>query len=236
MDKETIVVLVSDHGAVPVWKIANIPLALRDAGLLTYKWDDTSRKFVIDWQKTLAFPYLEPPYIWVNLKGRDPHGIVESANYDSIRNEIIRALNGMRDPETGDQIVKLAIKREEAAHLGQNGERIGDIIFFLNPPYQIFDGNLNQLNTAELTRRSLKKAVASDAQKCFGAHAYYLPTTKFGEYTISSPLLISGPGVKKGVELKKTVDLIDVAPTLAQLLQIPNPKNAQGRVLQEVIE
>jgi len=236
VDDETIIVLVADHGAVPVWKIANIPLALMDAGLLAYKWNEISKKFVVDWQKTVAFPYLEPPYIWVNLKGRDPQGIVESADFESVRDAIIRTLNAMKDPETGAKIVKLAINKEDAEHLGQNGERIGDVVFFLNPPYQIFDGNLNQLNAAEQTKRSLKNPMTYDAKRCFGAHAYYLPTEKFGNFSNTCPLILNGPGVKKGVELKKTVDLIDIAPTLAKLLKIPKPRNSQGRILHEAIE
>ena len=74
--EETVVVVVSDHGAVPAWKVVNVAAALVREGLLSYRWDSSLGKYVVDWRKTLAFPYYEPPYVWVNLKGREPHGVV----------------------------------------------------------------------------------------------------------------------------------------------------------------
>ncbi len=236
VDEDTITVLLADHGAVPAWKIANLPSALMRSGLLTYKWKNSKKKFMIDWNKTLAFPYLEPPYIWVNLKGRDPNGIVSQSKYESVRDDVIQTLLNMRDPGTGDKIVRLALRREEAAFLGQNGERVGDIIYFLNPPYQIFDGRLEQLNAAERTPSQMAKPEAYNARNCFGAHAYYLPTTNFGNFTVSCPLIMKGPDFKKGIELKNAVNLMDIAPTLSHLLQIPRPKHSQGRIIHEAIE
>lgn len=236
IDKNTTVVFISDHGAIPTWKFVNIPSALINAGLLTYKWNNISKKYIVDWEKTYAFPYLEPPYIWVNLKGRDPNGIVSQSNYESVRDDIIDTLYDIKDPYDDEKVVELAIKKEEAINLGQNGERIGDVIFFLIPPYQIFDNNLSHLNTAELSRRDMKKPMIAKAKKCFGAHVYYLPSTKFGSYSISSPLIIYGPGIKKGIKLKHPVKLIDVAPTLSNIFKIPNPKQSQGRILHEIMD
>jgi len=235
VDEETIVALVSDHGAIPSWRNANIPLALRNANLLVYKWSDSARKFLVDWEKTKAFPYMEPPYIWVNLKGRDPNGSVSQGEYESVRDEIIEALKTMKDSDTGEKIVKIALRKEDAADLGQNGERIGDVVYFLNPPYQIFDGNLAQLTASEQSKRSMKRPEAYKARDCFGAHAYYLPDTKFGNYSVSVPLVFSGPGIKSGVQIKDIVNLIDIAPTLAHLLDITKPKDAQGRILNEIL-
>jgi hypothetical protein len=46
------------------------------------------------------------------------------------------------------------------------------------------------------------------------------------------PILLSGPGVKQGRYLQ-TADLMDIAPTLANMLGIEPPNNAVGRVLDE---
>ena len=235
VDEETIIALVSDHGAIPSWRNANIPLALRNANLLEYKWSNSKHKFLVNWDKTKAFPYMEPPYVWVNLKGRDPNGCVSEGEYESVRDEIIQALMAFKDPDTEEKIIKVALRKEDAADLGQNGERIGDVVYFLNPPYQIFDGNLAQLTASEQTKRTMKRPETSKARNCFGAHAYYLPDTKFGNYSVSVPLVFSGPGIKSGVQIKETVSLTDLAPTFAQLLGIPHPKDAQGRVLTEIL-
>jgi predicted AlkP superfamily phosphohydrolase/phosphomutase len=238
VDEDTIVVFLADHGAVPAWIIANIPKALVDAGLLVYKpsKDNGNDTLQVDWTRTKAFPYLEPPYVWVNKKGRDPHGIVTDAKYEDVREEIIQALENMRDPETGEKIVRLALRREDAAYLGQNGERIGDVIFLLNPPYELFDGNVDELNSAIIKSEQLEKGIAYPATECYGAHAYYCPSTRFGPYSVSVPLIIAGPTIKSNVKLTNAVNLIDVAPTIARLLDIPAPAQSQGRILHEIVE
>ncbi|MFX0134725.1 MAG: hypothetical protein ACFFDN_13880, partial [Candidatus Hodarchaeota archaeon] len=203
---------------------------------LNYKWNENSQKYIVDWKNTVAFPYLEPSYVWVNLKGREPHGIVSPSQYESIREKIIRTLDQMRDPETGKKIVKLALRKEDADHLGQNGEKVGDVVFYLNPPYMLFDARMEQLNAAEQPLDILIKPEAYNAVVNYAAHAYYLPNAKLGNYSISVPLIINGPGIKKGSELKNTANLIDIAPTIAHLLKIPNPKTAQGQVLHDIFE
>lgn len=236
VDEETIVAFVSDHGAMPAWKVVNIPQALMQAGLLSYKWKRSKNQYVVDWKNTYAFPYNEPPFIWINLEGRDPQGIVPKAEYESVRDSVIDVLNSLRDPSTGEKIVKLAMRREEAAVLGLNGERIGDVVFFLNPPYQIYDEVLEQLNTSKISPKYMSKPLVYPAEHCFGAHAYYLPTQTFGNYSNSVPIVLKGPGLKSGYKIEDPVNLIDLAPTFSHLLDLPRPKNAQGRVLYDFFE
>lgn len=233
VDEDTIVVFLSDHGALPSWRVVNLLPTLIDNGLLRYKWDDIQKNFTVDWKNTKAFPYLEPPYIWINLKGRDPYGIVEPKDYESVREQIIEALYQLKDPDTGKSIVKTAIKKEDASDLGQNGDRIGDVIYFLNPSYQLFDYRLEQLNPAIQPPDLLEKPEAYNTEVNCAAHAYYLPNAKLGDYTVSVPMIINGPGIEKGFEVRKIVKLIDIAPTLSYALQISEPKQSQGRVIHE---
>ncbi|MFX0024637.1 MAG: hypothetical protein ACFE9S_20155, partial [Candidatus Hermodarchaeota archaeon] len=112
----------------------------------------------------------------------------------------------------------------------------GDLIYFLKPPYSIFDGNLDSLNSSSFSKNQLSESEVNDSKTFFGAHAYYLPSTKFNNYSISAPFIICGPGIKEGFKLKDSINLIDVAPTLANLLQIPRPRNSQGKVLYDIFE
>jgi arylsulfatase A-like enzyme len=48
------------------------------------------------------------------------------------------------------------------------------------------------------------------------------------------PLLISGAGIKAGA-VPKDARLVDVAPTIAALLGVRPPADAQGRVLDELL-
>ena len=77
VDENTVILFISDHGAVPIWRIIDIPLVFAKEGLTKYKFDTKKKRFIIDWRTSVAFPYMEPPFIWVNLKNRDPHGIVK---------------------------------------------------------------------------------------------------------------------------------------------------------------
>jgi len=110
VDEETIVVFLSDHGAMPSWKVINFIPSFVEANLLSYKLDDSKENYLIDWTKTKTFPYIEPMYVWVNLKGRDPHGIVDSSDYESVRDDIINTLYNLKDPDTGEKIIELAMK------------------------------------------------------------------------------------------------------------------------------
>ena len=235
VDDGTIIVFISDHGAIPVWKIANIPLAFKEAGLLDYNWNNITKNYIINWKKTLAFPYMEPPFVWVNLKGREVNGIVKPSEYEQVRENVIETFHNMKDPDTNKSIIAQVLKKEEAAHLGLNGERVGDIIYFLNPPYGIFDGKLSNLNATTLSKNLINKPLAYIAKTIFGAHAYFLPNSSLGNFTISAPLIINGPGIRRGVELKKPVEMIDIVPTLAHLLEIPAPKQSQGKIIYDAL-
>ncbi|MHA1272585.1 MAG: alkaline phosphatase family protein [Promethearchaeota archaeon] len=235
VDENTIFAFVSDHGALPSWKIANIPLALMKWGLLSYKWKSSEKKFIVDWKNTQAFPYIEPTFVWINLKGRDPNGIVKKEEYEDIQEQIIEALYSMRDPENNRKVVKLAIKRQEADYLGLNDKRVGDVIYFLYPPYQVYDEILNQLDPSFISTKYIVKPEVYDANRCIGSHVYYLPSEKFGHYSNSIPIILNGPGIKKGIEIQKKINLTDLSPTFAQLLNISRPRNATGRVLYEIL-
>ncbi len=235
VDKNTIICFVSDHGAIPIWKMVNLPKFFMKAGLIKYKWNFSENGYKIDWRRTKAYPYMEPPFIWINLEGRDPFGIVKQKEYEDLKYEIIEILYDMRDPYTNEKLVDLALKKEDSDYLGLNGERIGDIIYFLKPSYGLFDGNLGMLNASFLSKNLYEKPEIYDSQVFFGAHAYFLPSTKLGDFSITAPLILSGPGIKQGEKLESPVNLIDLAPTLSQLLQIPNPKDSQGRILNEIL-
>ncbi len=82
----------------------------------------------IDWDKTTA---LAPRgnMIYLNLKGRNPNGIVDPADKYALEDQIIDDLYNYRDKH-GKRIISLAIRNKEAGVLGMSGEDCGDIIYF----------------------------------------------------------------------------------------------------------
>jgi predicted AlkP superfamily phosphohydrolase/phosphomutase len=212
-DEETLIVVVSDHGTIDANIDFNPTQLLLDAGLQVRK--SVQGTFVqgqpglqvhsllgeINWTQTKA--YTSHGEVWVNLQGRDPNGIVEPEDYKQVVNEIIAALHDDRDPKTGQRKVSLALTREDARAIGLYGERVGDVVYTINPE--------------------------------FGGNHGELPNVHYGKSSLNSLLVLNGPGIKKGYR-GKHVWLTDVAPTVAWLLGIPRPRDAEGRVLFEGLD
>ncbi|MBN2156693.1 MAG: alkaline phosphatase family protein [Candidatus Lokiarchaeota archaeon] len=227
VDENTTVVYISDHGAIPCWRIANIVKPLVEAGLMAYR--KNGNYYQIDWTKSQVFPYCEPTYIWINLKGRDPQGIVDQKDYESIRDHVIDVLQDIKDPENNNPIIDLVMRKEDHPELHQNGKRIGDVVYFLNPPYNIFDDDLAVMNAARTNL--IDKPLCYNSDHIFGAHAYYLPTKRFGPFSNSVPIIFKGPSVEHGLKLEGLTELIHIAPTLSSILNIPPPAQSQGSIL-----
>jgi predicted AlkP superfamily phosphohydrolase/phosphomutase len=57
----------------------------------------------IDWPQTRAFTRRERQgtEVYVNLAGREPHGIVSAADFERVQEAVIDVLLEWRDPGTG---------------------------------------------------------------------------------------------------------------------------------------
>jgi predicted AlkP superfamily phosphohydrolase/phosphomutase len=73
---------------------------------------EQSMLWFVDWSKTKAYS-MGLGKIYINLKGREPQGIVEPEDYEAVLDEIIEELEAYTDPSTGDRVVKKVYKREE---------------------------------------------------------------------------------------------------------------------------
>jgi predicted AlkP superfamily phosphohydrolase/phosphomutase len=93
-------------------------------------------------------------HIYINLKGRDPEGVVEPLDYEKVQRQVIAALYSWVDPDTGNRPVSLALTKTDARILGLYGDRVGDVIYALYTD----SGNQHgqQLSAAESTVGKLK--------------------------------------------------------------------------------
>jgi predicted AlkP superfamily phosphohydrolase/phosphomutase len=69
-----------------------------------------------------------------------------------------------------------------------------------------------------------------------GAHGRQLPVGSFGMSGQHSVFIMAGAGVKKGLALQRSVNVVDVAPTICYLLGWPMPRNVEGKVIYEALE
>jgi predicted AlkP superfamily phosphohydrolase/phosphomutase len=144
-DDETLVAVISDHGGTPRgWPPLSMARVLEEAGWLVYR--DPARTQV-DWSRTRAHP-VGLVNVFLNLKGREPEGIVEPADYDRVRRELIDLLLDYREPASGQHPFSLVLSREDAEVVNLWGPLVGDVVTALRPEFDEAHGN--QLPSARL--------------------------------------------------------------------------------------
>ena len=242
--EETLVLVVSDHAAIPTTRQAWVGQALVDAGLLVYREIEGGQS-VIDGSRTKVVLGDHPlaENVWVNLKGRDPDGVVEpGAEYERVREQVIQAFYAMRDPEMGQCPVALALRKEDAAFLGQWGNTVGDIVFYLTPGYAP-SGMIQSLGPIDLEAIAqqqytmVKEGLESKHFAAMqGIHHQYLPHVEYGGCSNRATFVMAGPGVRRGHHLRKAPWTPDVVPTLVHLLGLPLPAQAEGKIIAEALE
>ena len=209
---DALVILTSDHGAVPTagrfepdFRPFNVGALLRQAGLTAFKKDKSTGKEVVDWKKTRAFAQ-RSVYVYVNLKGRDPNGIVKPGqDYDDVCDQVVELLTDYRDPTTGKKPIALALKKTDARIIGLYGDYVGDVVYGVR---------------AEVS----------------GEHGRQLPTGEFGMGDMHGLFVMTGPGVRRGLRLSRTVWLTDITPTICYLCNLPVPQDAEGAVLYQALQ
>lgn len=70
--------------------------------------------YTVDWNNTVAFMAAPGSYgININLKGRQEYGIVLEEEYESIRDRLIQDLMLVTNPQTGKELFRKVVRREE---------------------------------------------------------------------------------------------------------------------------
>ena len=161
----------------------------------------------IDWSKTKAVA-TGTNHIFLNVKGRDPFGIVEPEDQYALEEEIIDALYAYRDPSTGRRIISLAVRNCDALVFGMGQEGMGDIIYFLEDGFHRVHG---------------------DSWSTRHDHAGY--------HTSVSPIFVAaGSGIKKGYYTDRVIRQVDIAPTICTLLDVRMPAQCEGAPVYQIIE
>ncbi len=184
---------------------------------------------IIDWAGTKAY-FEENPYypcVRINLKGRQPQGVVEPGEeYESLRTELIKRLEAWRHPETGERIVEKAYRREEV-YSGPQLDEAPDVVVH-------WSTHEDYTYAFKVSSKSQSLAWIEDVDPNRPENFAFF-TGKSGSHRDHGIFLAEGPGVQAG----KTLDgaqIIDVAPTILHLLGVPVPEDMDGRALVEMLE
>ena len=210
------------------WGIAALPARLqrllyRNALQALGRYEARVRYGIIDWSRTQAYfdenPYY--PVIRVNLRRRQPQGIVEpGAAYERVRDRLIEALESWRHPITGDQLVEKAYRREEIYN-GESLEEAADVV----PKWALHRGYNYGFR---LSAQAPGGAWIHEIDPLDTGSPFY--PRKFSSHRDQAILVAKGPGIDAGA----TIDgarVIDIAPTILRWLEVPVPADMDGCVL-----
>ncbi len=224
-DEDTVVLVVSDHGNSPNRKRVSLVNLFVDKG-----WMATSQgpdgQLHLDPARSKVM--VKSLHIYINLKGREPMGIVPPEEYESLRTEILDALWNLRDPIDGKPAIAMAVRKEDAGFMGMWGEGIGDVVFVYSPGHG--------WTGPEVLRMGEKRVVFASGGANHGPQPPWTETEISSNY---ATLIMKGPGVKNGKivgDCDPMVALVDIAPTLSHLIDCPMPAQSQGRILHELLE
>jgi len=173
----------------------------------------------IEWASTKAYSFGDFGEIYINLKEREAEGIVEpGAEYENIRSYIARELYKIENPETGERIVQKVFMKEDL----YSGEFLGeaaDIIFLSGYAKCRFQVPLE----VEETRMSSKDA-----------SFFRVSGEQSGTHRINGFFAMSGRHVKGGLHIDASI--MDIAPTILYLMDLPVPSSMDGEILDIALE
>ncbi len=209
------VLLVSDHGAMPMSGCFCVNQFLAQRGLLALGAVEHPATPLdaspVDWSRTLAWGaggyYAR---IFFNIRGREPQGIVERADVPELRARIVRELQGIVTPAGAPFPVRVI----EPADIYRNvrGDPPDLIVYFDDLRWRSAGTVGNPTNFL------LENDIGPD-------DAVHAPDGVF---------LLSGPAIPSEIEVPEQ-QIIDVTPTLLSLLGLPIGAHVQGRPMADVL-
>ncbi|HEY4271544.1 MAG TPA: alkaline phosphatase family protein [Candidatus Udaeobacter sp.] len=178
----------------------------------------------IDWSRTKAFcseVLASPPGVRINRKGVKPAGIVDESEYEPLLKFITQKLGELRDPRTGEAIVKRVFRTDEIFH-GPYCDEAADLILDWWDTSLFSTSPSLPEHTGEPPVEIIEHKPATTAE-WGGAHRR------------DGILIAQGKPFRKGIAVEGA-RLIDMAPTILHLMGQPVPDDMDGRVLEELFE
>ncbi len=214
VDDDTVVMVVSDHGAQAMVGGFAINEWLRREGLLVLKEEPRYEGLVpfekveVDWEKTTAWGaggyYAR---VFMNVEGREPQGKVPADEYEKVRDELKERIEAIVDHE-GNPMGSVAFKPQE---LYQDVRNVA-------PDLMVYFGNLRW------------RSIGS-----FGLPDVYTFENDIGpddaNHDQDGVFVLWDPRKDYGGRHLEDLQLMDVSPTTLDLMDVPVPPDMQGKVI-----
>jgi predicted AlkP superfamily phosphohydrolase/phosphomutase len=165
----------------------------------------------VDWDRTVAYSMGHVGQVYLNMAGRELHGIVQPDEYLAKRQLVVDTLSELTD-ESGRPIVSKIILGEDAYH-GPFARKGPDLHLVLD------DYNMIACPLFATEGKVITLQIRGDS----------------GCHRSEGIFLAQGPGIRQGVQLPAN-NIRDLAPTIMHFLGEPVPRIMDGRVLVEMFD
>jgi predicted AlkP superfamily phosphohydrolase/phosphomutase len=210
LDGDAAVLVVSDHGAQAMLGGIQVNEWLRQNGYLALSEEPSGPtpigKAAIDWGRTRA--WADGGYycrIFLNVRGREPQGVIEPDEYESVRDELIERLEALGDEQ--GRPIGTRVHRPQDLYRSVNGVAPDLICYFGDLTWR----SIGSLGDGRVQVRE------NDTGPDDANHA------RDGIWILAGP----GADAVAGGD----ASIYDIAPTVLRLLGEPVPKDMQGRAL-----
>ena len=210
LDDDTALLVVSDHGAQAMLGGVQVNEWLRQNGYLALVEEPAAAmpigKAAIDWSRTRA--WADGGYycrIFLNVRGREPSGVVEQDAYEALRDELIERLEALGDEQ--GRPIGTRVHRPQDLYRAVNGVAPDLICYF-----------------GDLTWRSIGSV---------GDGRVHVRENDTGpddaNHARDGIYVLTGPGVEPAAAVN--AGIYDIAPTVLRLLGEAVPADMQGTSL-----
>ncbi len=185
-----------------------LPAQWRDS--LMTRWVTTD----IDWTQSKAYclPTDLEGCIRINLKGREPNGIVQpGAEYKEVLDEITSLLETLINPLTGQPAVRQVLRMD-----------------------QVFPGGKRDYLPDLIVKWADESEIRELKADGIGLITGPSPDARVGTHRPPGFIVAKGPFIKQGQTLSE-MHIVDLAPTLLAHFEIPVPQSMDGRVWEELL-
>jgi len=223
-DENTVIVVSSDHGAVPLHTWVRLNNLFARKGWLFFKLDPITGNPEIDWRRSTVV-YLNYGHVFIDPAGlHNRNGTWRRSSgprYNKLREEVVSEIKGLKDANGVCPLTRIVAQEDAGRVFHLPDERVGDLILANRPGYA---WNEEMSDDKELFSKTLitgyKQGIVTE--EC---------------PAIWCPFMVMGPGVKKNNFLgNEPINMIDQYPTLMKLLGFKSPDFVQGKPLDKVSE
>jgi predicted AlkP superfamily phosphohydrolase/phosphomutase len=206
---DAVIILMSDHGARPMTGGVCFNEWLAKEGYLRFETEPDRptpiAKAAIDWPRTAAWG--DGGYygrLFLNVKGREPSGVVDPSRYEAVRDELIEKLEKMPGPDGG--VLGTKVYKPQDVYPEVRGAAPDLIVYFGDLEWR----SVGQVGTGQLF--TYENDTGPD-----GANH-----DRTGVFAMAG-----APGQPSG--RREGLRLLDVGPTILSLYGVDPPEGIQGR-------